>query len=65
MTHDQVLEMDAIGVAVGAHSRTHVDLRGWDRTQLGREVRGSKEGLEDLLGKPVTSSAYPTGLFRP
>jgi len=63
MTRSQVLEMDAAGVAVGAHSRTHADLRICDRTQLEREVRGSKEDLEDLIGKPVTSFAYPTGLL--
>jgi peptidoglycan/xylan/chitin deacetylase (PgdA/CDA1 family) len=63
MTATQVREMDAGGVTVGAHSRTHPDLRACGADELEREVRGSKEDLEDLLGKPVASFAYPAGLL--
>jgi peptidoglycan/xylan/chitin deacetylase (PgdA/CDA1 family) len=63
MTRTQLLEMDAGGVTIGAHSRTHPDLRACGSRELECEVRGSKEDLEDLLGKPVTSFAYPTGLM--
>ncbi len=62
MTRSQLLEMDDAGIAIGAHSRTHPDLRACTPAELEREVRGSKEDLEDLLTKPVTSFAYPTGL---
>jgi len=62
MTRSQLLEMDAGGLTIGAHSRTHPDLRACDPIELENEVRGSKEDLEDLLGKPVTSFAYPAGL---
>jgi peptidoglycan/xylan/chitin deacetylase (PgdA/CDA1 family) len=62
MTRAQLLEMDDAGVTIGAHSRTHPDLRACTPEKLEREVRGSKEDLEDLLAKPVTSFAYPTGL---
>jgi peptidoglycan/xylan/chitin deacetylase (PgdA/CDA1 family) len=63
MTRSQLLEMDAGGVTIGAHSRDHPDLRACTERELEWEVRGSKEDLEDLLGKPVTSFAYPIGLF--
>lgn len=63
MTRTQLLETDATGVMIGAHSRTHPDLRACGPGELESEVRGSKEDLEDLLGKPVTSFAYPTGLL--
>jgi peptidoglycan/xylan/chitin deacetylase (PgdA/CDA1 family) len=63
MTRTQLLEMDAGGVTIGAHSRTHPDLRACSPAELESEVLGSKEDLEDLLGKPVTSFAYPTGLL--
>ena len=58
----QLREMDAAGVTIGAHSRTHPDLRGCSDAELEAEVRGSREDLEDLLGRPVTSFAYPSGL---
>ena len=63
MSRSQLQEMDAGGVTIGAHSRNHPDLRACSPHELECEVRGSKEDLEDLLGKPVTSFAYPTGLF--
>lgn len=63
MTRTQLLEMDGGGVTIGAHSRTHPDLRACSPRELECEVRGSKDDLEDLLGKPVTSFAYPTGLI--
>jgi peptidoglycan/xylan/chitin deacetylase (PgdA/CDA1 family) len=63
MTRTQLLEMHAGGVTIGAHSRDHPDLRACTPRELEWEVRGSKEDLEDLLGKPVTSFAYPTGLL--
>jgi peptidoglycan/xylan/chitin deacetylase (PgdA/CDA1 family) len=62
MTRAQLLEMAAAGLTIGAHSRTHQDLRACDGGQLKSEVLGSRDDLEDLLGKPVTSFAYPTGL---
>lgn len=63
MTRTQLLEMAAAGVTIGAHSRTHPDLRACGPCELEGEVMGSKEDLEDLLGTPVTSFAYPTGLL--
>ncbi len=63
MTRTQLLEMAAGGVTIGAHSRTHADLRACSPGELEREVRGSKEDLEDLLGNQVASFAYPTGLL--
>lgn len=63
MTRSQLREMAAAGIAIGAHSRTHADLRTCGRDELHREVRGSKDDLEDLIGRAVTSFAYPVGLL--
>jgi peptidoglycan/xylan/chitin deacetylase (PgdA/CDA1 family) len=63
MSPSQVREMAAAGVSIGAHTRTHPDLRRCDPAELEEEVRGSKEDLEDLLGHPVSAFAYPTGLY--
>jgi peptidoglycan/xylan/chitin deacetylase (PgdA/CDA1 family) len=62
MTRNQLVEMDAGGVTIGAHSRTHPDLTACTPSEMDHEIRGSKEDLEELLGKPVTSFAYPAGL---
>jgi len=63
MTRSQLLEMAAAGITIGAHSRTHPDLRACARDALQREVRGSKDDLEDLTGRAVNSFAYPVGLL--
>jgi peptidoglycan/xylan/chitin deacetylase (PgdA/CDA1 family) len=47
------------GMAVGSHSRTHVDLTTLAPAELRREVDGSGAELEDRLGVPVRSFAYP------
>src|SRR3954452_22723194 len=63
MTPSQVVEMADAGVTIGAHSRTHPDLRACTDAELEAEIRGSKDDVEALIGRPVTSFAYPTGLF--
>ncbi|MDI1433158.1 polysaccharide deacetylase family protein [Polyangium sorediatum] len=49
------------GMTIGSHTRTHPDLARLDETRLEDELRGSRQDLEDLLGKPVTLFAYPGG----
>lgn len=54
-------ELAADGVHIGAHSLTHpqLDLLGTDDAR--REIAGSKERLEQVLGAEVDSFAYPHG----
>lgn len=49
------------GMTIGSHTRTHPDLVRLDDTRLEDELRGSRQDLEDLLGRPVTLFAYPGG----
>ncbi len=63
MARSQVVEMARGGVFIGGHTRTHPDLRACNDAELESEIKGGKEDLEDMLGIPVTSFAYPTGLF--
>ena len=49
------------GVTIGAHGATHTPLTKCDDRQLREELAGSKHYLEDLLGRPVTTLAYPHG----
>ncbi|MBI2815517.1 MAG: polysaccharide deacetylase family protein [Acidobacteria bacterium] len=62
MTPEQIRYWSAQGIEFGAHSRTHRDLRSLGPSELEQEVAGSKNDLEELIGTPVTSFAYPYGL---
>ncbi|MFD3663100.1 polysaccharide deacetylase family protein [Streptomyces sp. NPDC058659] len=61
----QLVVLDAYGIEIGGHTRTHPQLdtlpadRAWD------EVAGCGQELEDVLGHPVTSFAYPHGYSSP
>ena len=62
MTRDQLLTMSGLpGADVGAHTLTHVQLRGQPAGLKRREIVGSVEVLRSLTGRPVTSFAYPFG----
>ena len=58
---DQILEMQEGGVAFGSHTWSHPDLTTVDDAGLDRELGRSREALEDLLGRPVPTLAYPRG----
>ncbi len=59
----QVEEMSREGVEMGAHTVTHPELPGLSDEDLRREIRGSKEAIEQRLGRPVSSFCYPRGRF--
>jgi peptidoglycan/xylan/chitin deacetylase (PgdA/CDA1 family) len=51
----------AAGHDVGAHSRHHRRLRGLDSTSLHEELVEARQDLEQALGAPCDSVAYPYG----
>lgn len=57
----QLREWRDCGMEVGAHTRTHPRLPELASGELRREVRGSREDLEDLLGCAVEQFCYPYG----
>jgi peptidoglycan/xylan/chitin deacetylase (PgdA/CDA1 family) len=62
MTRDQVLKLAEGGlVDIGAHTATHPVLSTLTRADQQSEIETSKKRLEDLLGKPIESFAYPYG----
>lgn len=64
MTEEQIKEIAGDGlVEFGAHTVDHAWLKGLPLKTLQYEVAESKNMLEDLLGKPVVSFAYPYGAF--
>jgi peptidoglycan/xylan/chitin deacetylase (PgdA/CDA1 family) len=62
LTRVQLLDLMQAGIEIGAHSRTHPDLRASSDAALDDEITGSRSELEDLLGREVDTFAYPFGL---
>ncbi len=61
MNWQQVRELSDQGIEVGAHTRTHPDLRRLSATELEDEIAGSCAEISDRTGQPVESFAYPYG----
>ncbi|WKN47253.1 polysaccharide deacetylase family protein [Nocardioides sp. Arc9.136] len=60
-TAEELLAAAAEGLDIGSHTVTHPWLPALDDRTLEQELTGSRAVLEDLLGRPVRSLAYPTG----
>jgi len=61
MDEDQIRYWAANGIEVGAHSLTHPDLTGLSAQQARHEIERSGYLLADVIGRPITSFAYPYG----
>ncbi|MEE2031641.1 polysaccharide deacetylase family protein [Rhodococcus chondri] len=57
----QLRELDGLGVEIGAHTHTHPQLDILPTSAVTDEVQRSKGLLEEFLGRPVPSFAYPHG----
>jgi peptidoglycan/xylan/chitin deacetylase (PgdA/CDA1 family) len=58
---DQVREMQRCGVAFGAHTMSHPAMSRLELPDAERELRQSKQLIEDRLQAPVADFAYPFG----
>jgi peptidoglycan/xylan/chitin deacetylase (PgdA/CDA1 family) len=64
LTWDQARAMQESGlIQFGCHSATHRRLRGLSSVVLQEETEGAKRRLEDGLGRPVETFAYPYGAY--
>ena len=61
LSWEQLAELSAAGVEVAAHSHSHPQLDQISAARLRAELGGCKQLLEDRLGRPVCSLAYPYG----
>ncbi len=61
MSWPELRELCDAGMEVGSHMMTHRNLHKLDREALDFELRGSRERLEDGLGRRVTTLCYPFG----
>jgi peptidoglycan/xylan/chitin deacetylase (PgdA/CDA1 family) len=62
MSVDQLRELRALGMQVGAHTITHPILARTTEAEALREIATGKAQLEALLGEPVSLFAYPNGV---
>jgi peptidoglycan/xylan/chitin deacetylase (PgdA/CDA1 family) len=60
---EQIAEMARHNIDFQSHSASHADLTTLDDDALRREVAGSRESLQSLLGTPVEHFAYPFGRY--
>lgn len=63
LTLAELRELRASGWEIGSHTMSHPRLSELDEAAQRRELSESKTRLEDLLGSPVRSLAYPYGLY--
>lgn len=57
----QIREMADSGMGIGAHTITHPNLAELDREAALKEIKESKERIEEETGRPVQYFAYPFG----
>lgn len=63
LSADEIRALHAAGIEIGSHGATHRALTRLDDEGLVREIAGSREALERLVGAPVASFCYPYGDF--
>lgn len=63
MSAAQLREMSDYGIDIESHTDNHVYLDTLSYDQQLKELKDSKEKLEKILGKEVTSIAYPYGNY--
>jgi len=63
MTATQVVSAQGAGFEIGSHTVDHVNLTRQSNDGLRYQLSASKEALERLLKRPVTSFCYPYGKY--
>lgn len=63
MTNAQVRSLNTEGNEIASQSVTHRDFSTLSAAQVETEFSGSKTALQNLIGAPVTSFAYPYGAY--
>lgn len=60
-----IKDLNSRGFEIGAHTLTHPHLGTLSNADATIEINGSKNRLEAIIGRPVTSFCYPYGDYRP
>jgi peptidoglycan/xylan/chitin deacetylase (PgdA/CDA1 family) len=59
MTWGEMREIESFGVEVGSHTVSHPHLHSLHRQDIEKELKDSKDAIEDQLGSPISSFSYP------
>lgn len=65
MSTSAIREISALNVEIGSHTLSHPFLHQLSESELVEELSGSKQLLEQAIGKEVKSFAYPYGVYNP
>jgi peptidoglycan/xylan/chitin deacetylase (PgdA/CDA1 family) len=65
MSWEELRELRAAGVEVGAHTVNHVVLTNVPAARARSEIQGCRAELGDRLGEPPRHFAYPNGYYSP
>jgi len=64
LTWEQLKELDSLGMEIGVHGKYHLYLnKEKDQEKLHDEIFGSKEKIEEKLGKKINAFSYPFGAY--
>jgi len=63
LRRNELRAIEKSGHSIGCHSHSHPDLTGLSGADLHREVHGSKQILEEIMGRPVNAFCYPYGAY--
>lgn len=65
ISRSQLADLAAAGIEIGAHSHSHPQLDTLPLADAEAEIVSSRRWLEDVLGQPVRTFAYPHGYSSP
>ena len=63
VTWDQVRKLAFLGMEIGSHGASHRPLTSLSADELDQELAGSKQRIEQELGRPVPAIAAPGGFW--
>ncbi len=63
MSWEELMSISARGFTIGSHTLSHAHLTGLSDGELDRELRTSRERIEDQLERPCKLLAYPYGEY--
>src|SRR5690606_36020201 len=61
MNEEEIASLHSAGMEIGGHTESHPILASLPQADAQAEITRNKTSLEDILGEPVVTFAYPNG----